>query len=339
VHRLGERLAHAGHDVTVLSFSPPPADAVYRHITVRGRIDRSKIARIFAGSMALKWFEPKFVTNLGIDVLHLHGDDWFYFGRSVPTVRTFHGSALGEAVSATTRRRRLYQLTMQHLEKLSARLATISYAGSTDAAAIHSTEGRLPYGVDIPAVPAVAKSEKPSILFVGTWDGRKRGRFLKSVFDELVLPEMRDAELWMVSDKAEEGRQVHWLGTPSDDELTRLYQRAWVFCMPSTYEGFGIPYIEAMANWTPVVASPNPGSRLILANGKHGVIATDDKLGRVLLALLKDGEARARWAEAGRARARDFRWDAVIGSHEKAYAEAVRRFRKGGATRPLSTST
>ncbi len=52
------------------------------------------------------------------------------------------------------------------------------------------------------------------------------------------------------------------------EKLCELYQRAWILCLPSTYEGFGVPYIEAMASGTVAVASPNPGAKEILDNGK-----------------------------------------------------------------------
>ncbi len=39
-------------------------------------------------------------------------------------------------------------------------------------------------------------------------------------------------------------------GVP-DTQLADLYRRAWVCASPSTYEGFGLPYLEAMACGTP----------------------------------------------------------------------------------------
>ncbi|MER3405656.1 MAG: hypothetical protein C4289_11280, partial [Chloroflexota bacterium] len=42
----------------------------------------------------------------------------------------------------------------------------------------------------------------------------------------------------------------------------------------SAYEGFGRPYIEAMACGTPVVATPNPGALEVLEGGRYGVIVS-----------------------------------------------------------------
>ncbi len=60
------------------------------------------------------------------------------------------------------------------------------------------------------------------------------------------------------------------LGRLSDDELADEYGRAWVFCLPSSYEGFGIPYAEAMTAGLPVVATPNVGARYVTDEGAVG---------------------------------------------------------------------
>ncbi len=75
------------------------------------------------------------------------------------------------------------------------------------------------------------------------------------------------------------------------EELTGLFQQAWVFCLPSTYEGFGVPYLEALAAGTPVVATKNPGACEILRDGEFGIIAPDADLGPVLSRLLADRPA------------------------------------------------
>ena len=48
---------------------------------------------------------------------------------------------------------------------------------------------------------------------------------------------------------------VQFVGRVSDEELRRLYRTASIFIFPSTYEGFGIPPLEAQACGCPVVAS------------------------------------------------------------------------------------
>src|SRR5207253_306790 len=89
------------------------------------------------------------------------------------------------------------------------------------------------------------------------------------------------------------------LGRVSDEELAELYRRAWVFCLPSTYEGFGIPYVEAMASGCPVIATANQGAVEITENGRFGVLAEEHQLGEVLVRLLKSSEERDRLSAAG----------------------------------------
>ncbi|HVJ60373.1 MAG TPA: glycosyltransferase family 1 protein [Burkholderiaceae bacterium] len=50
-------------------------------------------------------------------------------------------------------------------------------------------------------------------------------------------------------------RFARMLGFVSDEELAHLYRNAAWFVFPSTYEGFGLPAIEAMANGCPVLAA------------------------------------------------------------------------------------
>lgn len=319
VHRLAQELVRAGHEVTVISFSDPPAGAIYRH--------RALAPRRFADSMLARLTVVPLLLNRidtsGLDVLHLHGDDWFYLRRRLPTVRTFHGFAPYEARHGTRLRLRVRQAMTYPLEVLASRLATASYAGTEGPPApFYRVGGVLPYGAAAPG-RTVERSEAPSVLFVGTWEGRKRGRFLKEVFEREVLPAQPAAELWMVSDRCEPAPGVRCLGAPSDAELAELFGRAWAFCLPSTYEGFGIPYVEAMAAGTPVVATPNPGSRMIIEGARSGLLAEDDQLGCALLGVLTDSELRGSLGAAGRRRAWDFAWPKAVEAHELAYRKVV----------------
>ncbi len=211
------------------------------------------------------------------------------------------------------------------LELLAARLATSSYGVGVDSEIIYRTDGLLNLGIDLPD-HAPQPSPNPSILFIGTWEGRKRGSFLHEIFRREVRPAIPNAELWMVSDICEPSEGVQWIQAPSDLELGELLRRSWSFCLPSSYEGFGLPYLEAMAYGVPVVASPNPGARTLL-DGGCGILAEDDDLGRRLVELLGGETLRESLATEGRKRAEEYSWARMAERHEDAYLEAVERWR------------
>jgi phosphatidylinositol alpha-mannosyltransferase len=90
-----------------------------------------------------------------------------------------------------------------------------------------------------------------------------------------------------------------------------------VYASPSTYEGFGLPYLEAMACGAPVLASPNPGSREVLDDGRCGVLADDGAFARELAALLRDAPRRAALAAEGLRRAREYSLSRMVGDYEE----------------------
>jgi phosphatidylinositol alpha-mannosyltransferase len=324
VHRLAGALVTRGHEVEVLTYSEPPPGASYscRRLPLRAAKSR-RFLRQYVASWLLN-----FQDLGGFDVAHLHGDDWFFLRRRVPTVRTFHGSALLEARSATSYRRRLDKGIVFPLELLAARLATRSYGVGADSQRIYRADGLLPLGIDLDESSA-PPANAPTILFVGSWGGRKRGALLHRVFREQIRPAIPGAELWMVSDECEPGDGVHWIRAPEDDELRDLYARAWAFCLPSSYEGFGIPYLEAMAQGTPVIATPNSGAQLLLDQGRYGVIADDGELGEQLIRVLGDANLRLSMAGEGKRRAGEYSWEKMIARHESAYREAIEDWQGG----------
>lgn len=325
VHRLARELSARGHELTVWTRGSTPEDANYRHVRLWPRLQTtSRTVRTFLVPLLLNevdWGD--------VNVLHLHGDDFFMFRRPVPTVRTLHGSALLEARHASRLKHRLSYGVISGLEYLSARLATISYGIGAGVPTLYPTIGALDGGVTIPTDIGLEREAPPVILFVGTWDGRKRGKLLHRVFLEEVRPTVRNAELWMVSDHCDPAMGVRWFEAPGDTELIALYRRAWVMCHPSTYEGLGVPYLEAMANGTPIVSSPNPGARHVLGESLAAVaLVGDGELGRTLVELLTDDALRRERAEQGRLRVRRFSWDAVVDQHLWAYRLAIEGFRR-----------
>ncbi len=250
------------------------------------------------------------------------------------------GSAIMEAVTTQSIRRRAEQTLIFGLEQVSACLADAVYGIGQDSQTLYRGDGILGSGV-VPITSPPTWEARPTILFVGAWDGRKRGAMLHHVFVDEVLPRVPDAQLWMVSDRTEQTPGVRWFEHPTDGELSDLYRRAWTFCLPSTYEGLGLPYLEALANGLDVVATPNLGALSVLHGA--GRIVSDGQLGDALVASLTASAGdRRRGAESALARARDYAWPAVVAAHESAYQLAQTRFsgrRRGNPRRAARASS
>jgi phosphatidyl-myo-inositol dimannoside synthase len=65
---------------------------------------------------------------------------------------------------------------------------------------------------------------------------------------------------------------VHFLGNISREELSACYAHAEVFAMPSTGEGFGLVFLEAMAFAKPVIATACGGTTDLVENGVNGLL-------------------------------------------------------------------
>ena len=325
IHRLANRLASdPAHQVTVFSLCDRPADARYEHRKLFARLGAIARHKLFI------WFVFPLLLNFvdwrGFDVVHLHGDDWFYLRRPVPSVRTMHGSALNEARTATSLQRKLMQRLIYPLEHLSVRLATIAVAIGSDSRDIYELPYVIDIGVSLEQFFPGPKAAEPAILFVGTWTGRKRGQFVYQQFIDRILPQVPAAKLWMVSDHCLPHPSVVHLVFPDDATLAQHYRTAWVFGYPSLYEGFGMPYVEALASGTAIVTSRNGGAEHILAQGTYGVIADDDDFAAAILRLLTDAPARQALETEGIRRAKDFSWQTVGDRYLDIYSKAIAHF-------------
>jgi glycosyltransferase involved in cell wall biosynthesis len=192
----------------------------------------------------------------------------------------------------------------------------------------------VPHGVDERVFhPAPERRTKePSILFVGSLDGRKRGRFLLDGFVQHVQERHPDATLTIVGDGVAAYRGVTCLTGVTDAQLARLYQRSWVYASPSTYEGFGLPYLEAMACGTPVVATANSGSLEVLDRGRYGLLPTEEEFITTVTSLLSDDARRVALAAAGITRASEYSLTRMLDGYEQVLLDLLNVRRKPDTT-------
>jgi glycosyltransferase involved in cell wall biosynthesis len=101
------------------------------------------------------------------------------------------------------------------------------------------------------------------------------------------------------------------LGRVDEPTLELLYKHAGAVIVPSLYEGFGLPVLEAMARGKVVVAAK--ASSLPEVGGEAALYFHDAaepaQVARVLEVALGDKALRAKLARAARARAAEFTWD------------------------------
>jgi phosphatidyl-myo-inositol alpha-mannosyltransferase len=326
-HELADGLARRGHEVTVWSYDPRPGRAAYavrplpceRFVTswLGRRLTMGYLGNLLAAA-------PRYGDA---DVILTLGDSLLMPLLGKPLVRVMAGSALGEALSAKSPLRFLHQLGV-YAQELASAATQRNCVGISHGTRRYNPLVRrvIPLGSDLDAFfpDEACKSPEPSVLFVGALGGRKRGRLLVEWFARHVRARHPDATLTVVGERGDAVEGVSYHVGVGDAELASMYRRAWVYATPSTYEGFGLPYVEAMASGTPVIATPNAGSREVLDDGGFGELVEDERFGERLSELLSDRARREELTARGLGRAAEYSLSKMLDRYEELLVSVCR---------------
>jgi len=172
-------------------------------------------------------------------------------------------------------------------------------------------------------------TEKPFILYVGGTDSRRRMTDLIAAFnnlrargmnlslvmagdemagiDSIKSPEMKS----YLKNNPSYLKDMHQLGYVDEAQKRWLYEHSLAFVFPSSYEGFGLPIIEAMAHGSPVITYRNTaieeisGDRVLYADGFLGIAHQIEKL-------FNDKKLVDTLSRNGMPYARTFTWDQTV---------------------------
>lgn len=157
---------------------------------------------------------------------------------------------------------------------------------------------------------------RPFVLFVGQRDGYKNFGLALRALEHMPEIEMhcvgggtlQPAELADTPDAVRS--RVRHLGFVDDEQLNTLYNRAQCLLYPSSYEGFGIPVLEAMRAGCPVVSID---CKAVLEVGGDALMVSKDPKDPFALAQAvrqtADAGLRRQLGALGLKRSRQFSWD------------------------------
>lgn len=165
----------------------------------------------------------------------------------------------------------------------------------------------------------------PFLLFVGGADQRRKLDHLVTAFNHLRA-QGEDIKLILAGDTMQGSRNIPtlsiqnalqnssylddiiFMGFVSDKVRESLYKRALAFVYPSTYEGFGLPVLEAMSYGCPVISYKNQATLEVAGNAP---IYTSDAMGikHAIRSLLNDSSLQKTLREKGYIQSSKYKWE------------------------------
>jgi len=290
-----------------------------------------------------------FLRREGIDLFHSTNYMLPLFLRKIAVVSTIHDLIPIKFPHFTprakkTRFNRLFRQLLIHCARRSDRVITVSCHTRDDLIkdmGLPEEKITVVYnGIDSKYYPrnqARPDPPDPFILYVGRFDPYKNVVGLIRSFNlfcrnrddnpRMILAGHLDSRypeaIETVKELGLESR-ITFLDGAAEEELIQLYNDARILILPSLYEGFGLPPLEAMACGTPVIVSDRGSLPEIV--GDAGLIIDPDREDSIAGAIerLWDSETlRLEFREKGLRRAKDFSWEETARGTLRVYEELM----------------
>ncbi|MDC0458037.1 glycosyltransferase family 4 protein [Alphaproteobacteria bacterium] len=288
----------------------------------------------FHKHLRLLWTNFNLPSQLKIDKIDVF---WFpspriplFLPKNVKTIVTIHDFVY-KFVPHTMK---FYSLIMDQLYvpfsiKKSSKIICISQSTRKDLSVFYPDHYYKSFmiGVGISKKTTISKNlhYKKYILFVGTIEPRKNILTLIKAYKLLPVEIRADHKLiiaghqgWGAVNISETIKKynlikdVIYLKSVKDDELTYLYKNAICFVFPSLYEGLGIPLLEAMVSGLPIISSKINSSQEITNNcGYYFESRNIKELHSIIKRVLLDKKIRSEMSVLSLKQAKTFDWEKV----------------------------
>jgi glycosyltransferase involved in cell wall biosynthesis len=257
----------------------------------------------------MAWSLPGLLRSLDPELAHFqYALPLRWSGRRVVTIHDLSferdSAAMGRLDRAT------FKLVVPRAARDADHVLTVSERTKRDVIELYGiSPGKVtvtPNGVDAAFSPSGDREEPQGyLLFVGAVQRRKDPLAALAAARAVGLPLVvagPEKEPELARELRTGGADLR--GYVAKDELARLYRGAAALVLPSRYEGFGLPAVEAMACCTPVVAAPEPALREVA--GEAAVYAEDGDFAAAVQHALAE---REHLVAAGLERAKLFSWE------------------------------
>lgn len=184
--------------------------------------------------------------------------------------------------------------------------------------------------------PGTPHSDHRTVLFVGRRDPYKNLPVLVEAFARVRVlcpsarlvvisgADPRYPEAETLSHRLGLDPHIIWAGYITGGDLVRAYREAAVFVLPSRYEGFGLPVIEAMASGTPVICSNAASLPEITGDAADLVpVGNVEALALAIVRVLNDPDHAADMRRRGLLQVAKFSWDQTARDTLALYHEAA----------------